>query len=187
MSRFKSILAIIGLYITIAGLVTFSLFILEESYQTAMFGTWPAQDARRWDLVQLGANIMDNTILSMKIVVYAFGWIQPLAFVSYRSYATSAEYYVASLRAKALAHAPELFVNHRVDLCFTPNEVTKIDNGLMILSFGKIGVITATMIKDRPVRISGVLRAYRDMHVVDTRECTTIISSNQNASHRTSM
>lgn len=113
--------------ITIMGIVTFSLFILEESFQTVMFGTWPAQDAQRWDLVKEGVEHMERIETTIKWVNRSIGWIQPLAFVSYREYAKASDFYGRALKAKALAHAPELFDGESIDIVIpagTPHEST---------------------------------------------------------------
>jgi len=43
MKRLKSFLSNIAVILSILGIVTFSLFILEEAVQVTIFGTWPAQ------------------------------------------------------------------------------------------------------------------------------------------------
>ena len=102
------------------GLLTFSLFIHEEAIQTAMFGTWPAQDAGDWELVLEGVDLMGSINLSMKIINYSVGWLQPLAFFSYRAYSKSTDFYIKGLKAKAFARAPEAFHGRTVEFKFTP-------------------------------------------------------------------
>jgi hypothetical protein len=139
---FKTILTILMAYITIAGLVTFSLFILEESFQTVMFGTWSAQDAKRWDIVKMGCDLMDKTARTIHLLNYTLGWIQPIAFISYRFYAISSSYYVKSLRAKCFAYAPELFEGEKVSFNFTPDTFETLDDSSILATSGKIGVFT---------------------------------------------
>ena len=139
--KIKTWLAIIAIYISIAGLVTFSLFILEESFQTIMFGTWPAQDAKRWDVVLKGTDLMEDTITTMKIINYGCGWIQPLAFISYRAYAISGDYYVEGLRSKIIAHEPELLVGRKIKIKLNIKDVRK-HGDKFILSSGKIKIIS---------------------------------------------
>jgi hypothetical protein len=136
---FKWLLA----YLSIAGLVTFSLFILEESFQTIMFGTWPAQDAGAWEVVVEGTDMMEGVVTTMRVVNYSAGWIQPLAFISYRSYANSAEFYIKGLRAKALAMSPESFVNRNVTISFTPRSLVTIGDQKYLTS-GRIHIPTDT-------------------------------------------
>jgi len=170
MQRIKTLLAIVMLYITVAGLATFSLFILEESFQTVMFGTWPAQDAQRWDIVKIGLDLMQSTVTTMRWVTYTCGWIQPLAFISYRSYSISAEFYISALRAKCLAHRPDLFEGEIVSLEFRPNTVTVQQDSTILVTAGKIGALVATN-PDRPIlKLSGILRAKSGFWIINTLE-----------------
>lgn len=154
--RVRVWLAMFALYLSIAGLVTFSLFILEESFQTIMFGTWPAQDAQRWDVVLKGTDLMEKTIYTMKIVNYSCGWIQPLAFVSYRSYAKSGDYYVEGLRTKILAHQPELLIGRKIKVKFHIKQIKKL-NEKFILSNGRLKVISDKR-KTGIIDIEGILQ-----------------------------
>jgi hypothetical protein len=137
--KIKIILYIIATYITVVGLVTFALFIHEEAIQTAIWGTWPAQDAKQWHLVKKGIAIVDSINTSMKIINYTLGWIQPLACVAYYQYARSTDYYVETLTAKVFANAPELYVGEEVTLEFIPRETRRLAQGDMAVS-GRIGV-----------------------------------------------
>ncbi len=84
----------------------------------ATFGTWPAQDAKRWDLVIRGADTIRATNRTLKIINYAVGWIQPIAFLAYRRYAISQDFYVDALLAKCFAHAPEMFIGRTIHVKF---------------------------------------------------------------------
>lgn len=116
MKHIKSILYLAAGYISLVGLVTFSLFILEESIQMTTFGTWPASDAQDWHLVLKGCNVIETTNTTMKIINYSIGWIQPLAFFSYRSYGKATDYYIQALKSKIFAHNPETLIGHEVTL-----------------------------------------------------------------------
>lgn len=139
--RLKVWLAALAMYLSIAGLITFSLFMLEESYQTVMFGTWPAQDAQRWDIVLEGTDLMETIIKTMKTVNYSCGWVQPLAFISYRAYAKSGEFYIKGLRAKVLAHDPEMMVNREVKLKFRVRQIKKYGDKFL-LSNGRLVIVS---------------------------------------------
>jgi hypothetical protein len=139
--RLKVWIAVFAMYLTIAGLVTFSLFILEESFQTVMFGTWPAQDAQRWDIVLEGTDLMEKMLKTMNVVNYSCGWIQPLAFISYRAYAQSEEYYIKSLRAKVMAHEPEMMVGREVQLKFMIKSIKKYGDKFL-LSNGRLVIVS---------------------------------------------
>jgi len=155
----KDKLTVLMAVLTVMGIVTFSLFILEEAFQTTMFGTWPAQDAKDWAQVLKGAQVMSGIVKTMDIINYTVGWIQPLAFVSYRTYAKSARYYTESLKRKIFAHAPELFVNKKITFTFHPRQIKIINHSVIEASYGKIRVILPASLKSRPITVSGVLRA----------------------------
>jgi len=113
--KIKAILIIAAAYIAIVGLITYSLFILEESIQMITFGTWPAQDAKNWRLVLQGCDAIEATNRTLKIINYSVGWVQPLAFISYRSYAKATDYYVKALKNKVFAHEPEALIGREIE------------------------------------------------------------------------
>lgn len=121
--RIKIILWIFGTYITLVGVVTFSQFIMEEAIQTAIWGTWPAQDAKQWHLVKDGIIVINSINSTLKFVTYAFGWVQPLAMLGYLNYVKATEYYIAGLNAKAFANAPDLYIGEHVKFTFYPQEI----------------------------------------------------------------
>jgi len=110
MQKITLALKIFFAYITLCGLAMFPCFIAEEAIQVAVWGTWPAQDAKDWDLVMQGCNIVDNINTTLKIINYSIGWIQPLAFFSYKAYSNATDYYIESLKAKIFAHSPESLI-----------------------------------------------------------------------------
>ncbi|MBI9082722.1 MAG: hypothetical protein JEZ11_03935 [Desulfobacterales bacterium] len=146
----------------IMGLVTFSLFILEESFQTVMFGTWPAQDAKDWELVSEGADLMVGITNTMKVVNYSAGWVQPIAFVAYRKYGIAAEYYTRCLRAKVFANRPELFVGRPVSFEFRPKEIRAMPDGSFLAVNGQMQVRTPIRLEGAVFRVSGVLERIDD-------------------------
>lgn len=158
MAKLKRALHILALYLAIAGTITFSLFIIQEAFQTAMFSTWAAQDANNWAVCKAGADLMGRINFTLKIVNYSMGWIQPLAFIAYGAYAKAADQYVQSLTAKILAHAPELYLNQEIDLSFVPNNYSRNANGSVTARTGKIQVTLAALPADPAWRLSGVLR-----------------------------
>lgn len=155
--RLKRIFQGIMIYLSIAGLVTFSMFILEEAFQTTMFGTWPAQDARDWQLVAEGCELMESINGTLKIVNWTAGWVQPLAFLAYGSYAKSADYYIRALRAKAFANAPQAFDGDFMRFNFQPQSVKRI-NGQAYAINGAVHVPIAEGIDWQGVReVAGVV------------------------------
>ena len=162
MQRIKLVLQAFFAYITVAGLVTFSLFILEESFQTVMFGTWPAQDARDWHLVKEGTDLMEDINGTIQTVNHAVGWIQPLAFMAYSAYHDAADYYVKGLRAKVMAKDPGAFDGVRVNVNFKAKETVTI-NGQRYAKSGRIHVpIDDTSDWQRPMKVDGYIRLHSD-------------------------
>jgi hypothetical protein len=138
--KIKGVLTIMMSIITIMGLVTFNQFILEEGFQTIMFGTWPAADANRWDVVAKGTVMMERINKTSKFINKYFGWINPLAYVSYGSYCQSADFYIEALRAKVLANAPEELIGHRVNLKFRPSQTMATESGILAVN-GRFGLL----------------------------------------------
>ena len=127
MKRIKAGLQLALAIVTILGLITFSLFILEEAFQTIMFGTWPAQDAQDWDTVLAGTDLMETTVTTLNIINYACGWLQPLAFIAYRSYGKAARFYIQGLRSKVFAMSPESFDGRVHTFTFRPQRIVNGD------------------------------------------------------------
>jgi len=132
--KLRKALTWVLVYVTIVGLVTFTLFIFEESIQMATFGTWPAQDAKNWELVLEGMDVIESINLGMKTVNYLVGWIQPLAFFSYRAYAKSTDYYVKGVKAKIFAYAPSTFDGRLHSFHFIPNRIDYKDKNTVLIN-----------------------------------------------------
>jgi hypothetical protein len=141
--RMKTILALVALYLSVAGLVTFSLFILEESIQMATFGSWPAADSKDWATVKAACGRIRAINQTLKIINYSLGWIQPIAFVSYRHYGQATDIYIQGLRSKVFANAPELFDNETVAFTFTPQIIADAYDGFHHIN-GKLVFVSAS-------------------------------------------
>jgi hypothetical protein len=122
----KAFFSVFAVYISIAGAVGFSCFILEEAFQTAMFATWQAKDAGDWRLVKKGAGLMEGINAHLKVVNYGIGWINPLSFLSYYDFSCAENYYIESLNANIFAHEPLAFIGERVTFRFKPEETERI-------------------------------------------------------------
>lgn len=150
----RSFLKGIIVYLSIAGLVTFSLFICEEAFQTAMFGTWPAQDARNWPVVKNGLKVMKAANTVLKAINYSVGYIQPLAWFAYRAYGNSADYYIEALESKVLAHAPELYKGEKITLYVSGAKYQLHKEGYKYI-VGRIKIISDTKISN--TYVTGIL------------------------------
>lgn len=140
--KLKKILTIMFAYVTLVGLVTFSLFIHEESIQMLMFGTWPAKNAKQWNLVKTGTDLMEKTNNQARWINYIIGWVQPLAFFSYKSFNMSTDFYIKGLRAECFAMAPELFIGEDIEFEFHPKQSTRRADGKYVVQSGKLYIIT---------------------------------------------
>jgi hypothetical protein len=143
----------LGKYLMIAGLVTFSLFIMEEAFQTTMFGTWPAQDAGDWILVKQDIEVMEFINNRMKTTNKYFGWIQPLGWLAYDSYGIAGDQYIKGVKAKVMAHQPEVFEGEEVEVTIIPKGW---EDGWLI--GGKIKVWGSADDIGRRIRVKGVLK-----------------------------
>ena len=137
------------------GIITFSLFILEESFQTVMFGSWPAQDAKEWRLAKRAVEIQRPIIFAMKCVNWSVGWIQPLGFVAYNAYIRSAEFYNLGLGAKVFAFCPECFDNEEVEFTLRPQ---RIDNEEVIAGTIRVEYPSDVVPTMAPVVVRGTVR-----------------------------
>ena len=162
MKKFKLFLTIAFAYISIVGIVTFSLFIHEEAVQTIMFGTWPAKNIDRWDIVMEGAGLMRKTNRSAKIINYSVGWIQPLAFLSYRAYSKATDFYIKSIEAESFANEPELFIGRKVEFTFYPKQITTTQDGRWMATNGKLSVISNTQLQLGTMQVQGELIKYKN-------------------------
>lgn len=163
MSRFAFILAkikiyfqFVAIYLTIAGLSSFAMFIIEESFQTVMFGTWQAVACQDWALVKKGAVTMKGINRSLKAVNYSTGWVNPLSFLSYYDYGIASEYYIEALNANIFANDPGVFDGEVVTFRFKPDEMENKADGQVVLRNRNIEVLTSTMPPDGlPLRVTG--------------------------------
>jgi len=162
MKKAKTWLRVFYAYITLTGTIMFGLFILEEAFQTTMFATWPAKDVKQWEIVYDGCKLMKSITVTLKVVNYTIGYIQPIAFIAYRKFAQSADYYIKALRSEIFANRPDLFVNEYVNFNFVPNEIRNGPDNSLFLINRKIRVICRKSQKSRNMSISGILKVSSD-------------------------
>ena len=111
----------------------------------------------------------------MKIVLYSVGWLQPLAFLSYRSYAKSTDFYIKSLKAKAFARAPEAFHGKTVEFNFTPTRVMK-EPGVIKLINRNIIVLVDKEPRYMRLHIKGKVRVEGRIIFIDPLDLTPVFS-----------
>ena len=149
------ILKILFAYIAVCGLVMFPCFLMEEAIQMTTFGTWPAKNSQNWHLVLKGCETIDKINLSLKIINYSVGWIQPLAFLSYRSFARGSDYYTEALRMEILKKSPKCFHGKRVEFLFTPERIVQENNQIKLISYNLI-VISDYIPEKFPITVKGI-------------------------------
>jgi len=155
-------------YISIAGLISFACFMLEESFQTVMFGSWAAKDARRWDIVLDAVDLNRKIIRTLKIVNYSIGWVNPLSFVSYRAYGQAGDYWIKAIESEVLAREPSLMENRKVYFRFKPDRIEK-KSGYVLAHAGQITVIMSE-VPEGWVDIIGKIVKQDGRLVVDQRK-----------------
>ncbi|MBU2346681.1 MAG: hypothetical protein KJ888_21020 [Gammaproteobacteria bacterium] len=175
-TKFKRILQTMAILLSIQGLITFSLFICEEALQTTTFGTWPAQDAGDWSLVLDGVDLLENINFGMKIINYSVGWIQPLAFFSYRSYSKATDYYIKGLKAKAFARAPQVFNSRKVEFTFEPQRMERYGDKIHYINRNIVVVGTELLSLQCGIKVSGIVRLAENGKTVFVEEAKMKLS-----------
>ncbi len=150
----KQFLAILLAYLTIAGISTFTQFILEESIQTTMFGTWQTKNDP--DTKFMGLNLMTKINDRLEFVNKWLGWLHPIALMSYRSYAKATDFYIQAGYSQLLIEHPEAILGRTISFTFTWNEVERFD-GYSVLRAGKMLVRVKEPPKTNPARITGTV------------------------------
>jgi len=161
LSNTRSKLAAIATILSIMGLITFALFILEEAMQTIMFGTWAAQDAGDWALVLAGCETNRKINRTLKIVNYSVGWIQPFAFIAYRSYGEAMDFYIEALERKILRREPGLFIGKELTLTVQPVNHKKLAGEYLIRTKSNLLVLSTEQLR-RGQEVSGIITKYKN-------------------------
>ena len=153
-----------GLYLGLTGLITFNLFIMEEAFQTVMFSTWAAKDAKEWRLVKRSTETMEAFRTTLIVMNGLGGWMNPFCYVSYNAYAKSEREYIDALRAQVFANAPELFAGEKTTFSFIEQE-TEYEGDFMKLRNGALTVMTKT----KKAVYTGKVTVDGDQIIVDAR------------------
>ena len=157
-TRLRKWFTFVLVYLTVAGAYTFTAFIIEEAQQQIIWGTWPAQDAKNWELVLEGCDLLNSLNTTMKIINWSIGYIQPLALISYHSYWRSTDYYIRSLKTNVFAKAPEVFDGRYIEFTFTPQKIIQ-EEGKIILVNRKIRVVVDKMPEGiKRIKVKGVVK-----------------------------
>lgn len=157
-----------GLYLATAGLITFNMFILEEAFQTCMFGSWPAVDVGEYRLVKQNMKTMEGLHHSLVGLNYLGGWINPFAFIAYNGYAKAEVEYMAGLKAKVFANAPEVFEGEEISFHFEANEWEPIGGDGWIGRNGRLAILTAEQYDGTRLQ-KGIVQIKNDRVIIDCR------------------
>ena len=153
-------------YITLISFWSFSLFIFEESLQTAMFSSWAAQDTKAWHVVHKSSVLMDKLTKTMRLINNSGHILNPLGYWAYDAYADASDLYIEALRLKIFANQPELLDQQILEFDFYPKE-TLISMDGFHLKNGNITVITDTMPKGSVIHVIGKVDVINGRVVID--------------------
>ena len=162
----RKYLTLILVYLTVAGAYTFTAFIIEEAEQQVIWGTWPAQDAKNWEMVLVGCDLLESLNTTLWWINWTIGYIQPLALISYHNYWRSTDYYIKGLRCKVFAKKPEAFDGRRVEFKFTPQKIVR-ESGKVILVNRQIRVVVRKMPSNKTVKIKGIVRVEGNLIIIE--------------------
>ena len=152
------------LYLGIIGLVSFSLFIMEEAIQSCQFANFSCSDTYRYDLIKKNIERISKINKHLKVLTVTLMWMQPFQWWAYQDYGDATDNYVASLQAEVLANDPGLYVGQEIDIDFYWKSVIKREK--YILSAGKLVYRTETMPESNSVRIKGIVRKYKKKYEI---------------------
>jgi hypothetical protein len=153
-----------GFYLGVVGLFSFNCFILEEAFQTTMFASWAAFDAREYRLVKREIDTLETLRVTLKVVNLAGGWTNPFGFVAYGGYVDAEREYIDALSAKLFAQAPELFDGEIVTFEFMHQEEEPKD-GYSEFHNGRITVLA----RELGSTVTGRVMATNGKIIIDAR------------------
>jgi len=90
----------LGFYLAVASAVGFTMFIFEESMQTAMFAAFAYQSAKDWAGLERHLQIMRFVHVASSIFIKGFGWLNPLMWPAYLTYLEANEGYIRSIESR---------------------------------------------------------------------------------------
>lgn len=94
-------------FLAVWGVLGFSLFMLEEGFQTTMFSTWPLQDVGRYDVIEKRIPVLQGINMTGRVINYALGWTCPPFWFAYNCYfgpGKAGDAYIDSLRQLVAAN-----------------------------------------------------------------------------------
>jgi len=160
--RAKTVLNGVLAYLTIIGVISFSLFLFEESAQMLSFANFSASDTKRYDLMKTNLNIMSDimdTAESMNRLLYI---LNPFQHKAYSAYVLATRAYISTLEGEILANAPELYINEKISMTFKPDSYSAAQNNLFIAENRSIKVILKQAPASKTIQVTGMAQADPD-------------------------
>ena len=160
--RAKTVLNGVLAYLTIIGVISFSLFLFEESAQMLSFANFSASDTKRYDLMKTNLNIMSDimdTAESMNRLLYI---LNPFQHKAYKAYVLATRAYISTLEGEILANAPELYINEKISMAFKPDSYSAAQNNLFIAENRSIKVILRQAPASKTIQVTGTAQVDPD-------------------------
>lgn len=161
----KKLAKYFGLYLGIVGLFSFNCFILEEAFQTVMFGSWGAFQAREYRLIKKELATQETLRATLNIINNIGGWLNPFGWFAYKGYVDAEREWIDATNAKLFAEAPEVFNGEIVTFTFQPQE-QEIADGYNIYRNGNVEIYSAGNIT--PV-VTGKVKTESGKIIIDAR------------------
>jgi len=155
-----------GIYLGLCGLVCFPLFIFEEAQQQVVFSSWNSKSAGEWRLLKGTIPLLEKINATSSMINKCFGWINPIAYLSYDAYNQAEVEQIKSIKALIFANAPELFHGEKMEFSFTPSEV-EAENGYFRLKNGNVSVLSLN--ETIPQVVMGKIQVVDGQITVDMR------------------
>jgi len=100
-SKWRKVLAICLIFLTIHGTVGFAMFVCEEAMQTAMFGAFSYQNAKDWEGLLMHVQVMKSVHATGTVVIKYFGWLAPVMYIPYLKYLESNQAFIEAMEIRA--------------------------------------------------------------------------------------
>ena len=135
--RWERIWTGLKIYLVIVGLFSFPMFILEESTQVAIWGTWQAKD----DMATLleGMEVVEDINAWEWRINLSLGWLQPIGFKSYQGWCRATDYWIEATQARILTKEPELLEGRTIRLRFNPKYTRNLADKT-VLEYGNVQI-----------------------------------------------
>lgn len=169
----KSILNTILAYLTLVGVISFSLFIGQEACQMTSFGNFSASDTRRYDLMKQNLSTMSNILSGMVWINKPLVILNPFQYWAYESYIKATRNYIETLEAEIFANEPGLFSGEQVSSLFTYQSYQPAKNGLYVAINKRVKVILSEPPESRSIQVAGTARPDPDKDsgiIIDTTQ-----------------